>query len=145
MWPVVGRIELFNSNFNVYEHDFHKIRRMCILLVEHIDCLHLSITVAQSIIRCYQNVIRSIQQEKKMLGAILESCEHQCHNCYALVACVPLPEALAADPAGGGHLLVVHDALAYPHRPVGIPLLLQKKYFVYYLYYTYVHKVYYFW
>ena len=92
VWPVVGRIELFNSNFNVYEHDFHKIRRMCILLVEHIDCLHLSITVAQSIIRCYQNVIRSIQQEKKMLGAILESCEHQCHNCYALVACVPLPQ-----------------------------------------------------
>ena len=80
--------------------------------------------------------MRSIQQEKKMLGAILESCEHQCHNCYALVACVPLPEALAADPAGGGHLLVVHDALAYSHRPVGIPLLLQKNMFT---------KLYYFW
>ena len=71
--------------------------------------------------------MRSFQQENDAsLGDILESCEHQCHNCSALVACAPLPEALAADAAGGGHLLVVHDALAYPHRPVGIALLLQK-------------------
>ena len=84
--------------------------------------------------------MRSFQQQNDAsLGAILESCEHQCHNCYALVACVPLPEALAADAAGGGHLLVVHDALAYPHRPVGIALLLQKN--ILYVIYTYVHKI----
>ena len=86
--------------------------------------------------------MRSFQQENDAsLGAILESYQPQCHNCYALVACAPLPEALAADAAGGGHLLVVHDALAYPHRPVGIALLLQKNIVYSYLFYTYVHKI----